>query len=145
MKAKKWQLIQLKIWNVSNVYARWVNIFLYTYNFNNCDWFNGNFEMKKNIIYIIDWNKRCAGRLDSSSYLKCTNNIWVNYPIEIITQRGEKKNHCNIKSKVYSHLSLSKAIKLLENFSGTNKRLYQCNKSALILHCMCDNSNEILL
>lgn len=90
MKAKKWQLIQLKIWNVSNVYARWVNIF-FIYNFNNCDWFNGNFKMKKNIIYIIDWNKRCAGRLDSSSYLKCTNNIWVNYPIEIITQRGGKK------------------------------------------------------
>lgn len=59
--------------------------------------------------------------------------------------KRRKKNHCNIKSKVYSHLSPSKAIKLLENFSGTNKRLYQCNKSALILHCMCDNSNEILL
>lgn len=46
MKAKKWQLIQLKIWNVSNVYARWVNIAFF-YTFNNCDWFNGNFEMEK--------------------------------------------------------------------------------------------------
>lgn len=47
MKAKKWQLIQLKIWNVSNVYARWVNIAFFLYTFNNCDWFNGNFEMEK--------------------------------------------------------------------------------------------------